>query len=123
MILISFKQVDEDGAIWLGWHCDDLCPVPTPSFPVQPNKQMVACFWADNDNSIDGSQVYYRLANDTVSWNKAQSYLSKATGGSPPFDYTATNKLLIIATWVDMAYDGGNAATPVRDFDIRNMYC
>lgn len=74
---------------------------------------MIACYWADADNSIPTSQIYYRLATDSLSWNKAQSYLAKATGGQPAFDYTTPTKILLIATWSNVTYDGGNAQTPV----------
>lgn len=109
-------QIDVDGAIWLGAaHCDEDCPIPM-KFPYQSGNQMVACFWADADSSLNpSSSVWYRNAKDELSWAKAQSYMQKALGTKAQFDFTSPNRVLIVVTWIDTTYSGGSATTPVNN--------
>lgn len=111
-----------DGAIWLGEaHCDEDCPIPM-KFPYQSGKQMVACYWADADSTLNpNSAVWYRNSKDEYTWSKVNNYLQNALGTKAQFDYTSANKILIVATWIDTTYAGGDATTPVSNYSYRSQ--
>lgn len=110
-----YLQIDSDGVIWPGWYCGGICDAPARSpFPVLTGYQIVACYWADVDLSANpNSHVYYRVANDFSTISTANVLVQKAYGKSN-FDTTSKDLTIIIATWVNVTYEGGNENTNVN---------
>lgn len=75
---------------------------------------MLACYWADFDPSANPhSNVYARVVGDTRTWTDGRNILRKAHGPNVQFDATSPTKVMVIATWLNVTYSGGDATTPV----------
>lgn len=98
-------QVNNNGLVSFLREVSQFTPV---AFPIAGDRRVVAPFWADVDNRRAGT-VFYRESKDP-------SILQRATddirGYFPEFPEFATTWVLI-ATWHEVTFFGGNVLTPV----------
>ncbi|XP_029904625.1 sushi, nidogen and EGF-like domain-containing protein 1 [Myripristis murdjan] len=83
------------------------------AFPIAGDRRVVAPFWADVDNRRFG-KVYYRESTNPSILKRASDDVSMYFSEFP--DFTAT--WILISTWHQVTFFGGNTLTPVNTFQV-----
>jgi hypothetical protein len=101
---------------------DDRLTVPqrmltvTPRrFPIlDPRFAVIAPYWADVDTSVNDGRVYYRQTTNSDLLSKATSDIRKIFTDRGFYSFTA--EWLMIVTWYNVTFYGGNSYTPRNTF-------
>ncbi|XP_061593558.1 sushi, nidogen and EGF-like domain-containing protein 1 isoform X1 [Cololabis saira] len=83
------------------------------AFPIARDRRVVAPFWADIDNRRAGS-VFYRESQDPSVLKRASDDVRVYFSEFPNFNAT----WVLISTWHQVTYFGGNSQTPVNTFQV-----
>ncbi|KAL4630710.1 sushi, nidogen and EGF-like domain-containing protein 1 [Arapaima gigas] len=83
------------------------------AFPIAGDRKVVAPFWADVDNRRAG-QVFYRESKEPAILQRATDDIQRYF--PEMFNFTAT--WVLIATWQEVTFFGGNSFTPVNTFQV-----
>ncbi|KAA0713117.1 Sushi, nidogen and EGF-like domain-containing protein 1 [Triplophysa tibetana] len=83
------------------------------AFPIAGDRRVVAPFWADVDNRHTGN-VFYRESKNPVILLKATADISCYFPEVSRFVST----WVLIATWYQVTFFGGNSITPVNTFQV-----
>uniref|UniRef100_A0A8C4HVR7 Sushi, nidogen and EGF-like domain-containing protein 1 n=1 Tax=Dicentrarchus labrax TaxID=13489 RepID=A0A8C4HVR7_DICLA len=83
------------------------------AFPIAGDRRVVAPFWADVDNRRAG-KVFYRESQEPSILRRASDDVRTYFSEFPNF--TAT--WLLISTWLQVTFFGGNSLTPVNTFQV-----
>uniref|UniRef100_A0A7N6BGB5 Sushi, nidogen and EGF-like domains 1 n=1 Tax=Anabas testudineus TaxID=64144 RepID=A0A7N6BGB5_ANATE len=83
------------------------------AFPIAGDRRVVAPFWADVDNRRAGS-VFYRESQESSILSRASGDVMTHFSEFPNFNAT----WVLIATWHQVTFFGGNSLTPVNTFQV-----
>nr|XP_054605635.1 sushi, nidogen and EGF-like domain-containing protein 1 [Nothobranchius furzeri] len=83
------------------------------AFPIAGDRRVVAPFWADVDNRRAG-RVFFRESRDPSILKRASGDVRTYFSEFPTFNAT----WVLISTWHEVTFFGGNGQTPVNTFQV-----
>ncbi|KAE8294410.1 Sushi, nidogen and EGF-like domain-containing protein 1 [Larimichthys crocea] len=86
------------------------------AFPIAGDRRVVAPFWADVDNRRAG-RVFYRESKEPSILRRASGDVKTYFPEFPNFNAT----WVLISTWLQVTFFGGNSMTPVNTFQVECM--